>query len=446
MSSVNSVADSPPVEQQRVLLERILSSALFRKSHKLAAFLRFICEQQQMGKTDGIYEQRIGIEVFGRREGYHVGEDSIVRSQARLLRMRLEEFFASEGKDEQIVLTIPKGSYIPEFHFREPKSAEPAHLVEIPSAHLVEIPSTQAPPHEIQELPGPQTKSSSRFWMFAAFAGVFCLILLIGWRHWSARNMAGSTPAETRFWSDIFSAQRTTMIVPADSNLVLMNELSGSDISLADYMSGKYRSMVPPQGNARFWDLLISTQYTNIADLNLATQLQEIAGKVGGKTHIYFARDVNLSELKQNNVILIGATRANPWVELFQTYGSFRFGYDPQTHINFVYNRNPRPGELDRYEEVGTTPGHIAYGLIEYLPGLDKEGAALLVGGTTKAGTEAASEFLLSPQFDQFLHTIDTGQTLPHFELLLSTQNLSGSSYAPTIVRYHLLTDRVRAH
>ena len=114
MSTMKPFADIPPVEQQRLLVERILSSVLFRKSHKLATFLRFICEQQQMGKSDTINEQRIGTEVFGRSEGYHMGEDSIVRSQARFLRIRLQEYFTTEGKDELILLTIPKGSYIPD--------------------------------------------------------------------------------------------------------------------------------------------------------------------------------------------------------------------------------------------------------------------------------------------------------------------------------------------
>ena len=54
-----------------------------------------------------------------------MGEDSIVRSQARFLRQRLEEYFATEGRDEPIRLTIPKGSYVPEFHFREGVAIEP---------------------------------------------------------------------------------------------------------------------------------------------------------------------------------------------------------------------------------------------------------------------------------------------------------------------------------
>src|SRR5438105_11877410 len=103
-----AVTETPKAEEQRLLVERIVASNLFRKSHKLAAFLKFICEQHRLGHS--INEQRIGTEVFGRNEGYHMGEDSIVRSQARFLRLRLQEYFATEGRDERITLTIPKGS------------------------------------------------------------------------------------------------------------------------------------------------------------------------------------------------------------------------------------------------------------------------------------------------------------------------------------------------
>ena len=440
MSTMKPFADTPPVEQQRLLVERILSSVLFRKSHKLATFLRFICEQQQMGKSDTINEQRIGTEVFGRSEGYHMGEDSIVRSQARFLRIRLQEYFTTEGKDELILLTIPKGSYIPEFHYREPK------LVELTSpAASASAPQPTFVP-ELPEVTVPQKPSSSRFWMRVGFGVAVCAALFIGWRFWGARAISARSAVDVRFWSSIFETKRTTVIIPADSSLVLMDELSGNEIQLADYISRKYRTMPPPPGNAKIWALLISSQYTNVVDLNLATRLESMADTAHSKTQIRFARDVSVSELKQNNVILIGSARANPWVDLFQSYGSFRVGYDSQSHTNVVYNRNPAHEESAQYAEVGDDPSHLAYGVVAYLPSLDKEGSALLVGGTSKAGTEAASEFLLSTRFDRFLHTIDSGGAPPHFEILLSTQNLNGNSYEGTIVCYHLLADRSAAH
>src|SRR5882724_11540826 len=83
--------------KQRQLLGRILLSPKFRKSPRLSSMLSVICEQMWAGNTKSINEQSLGVLVFGRREGYSVGDDSIVRSQARFLRQRLAEHFIQEG-------------------------------------------------------------------------------------------------------------------------------------------------------------------------------------------------------------------------------------------------------------------------------------------------------------------------------------------------------------
>lgn len=437
MSTAKSAADPPSIEQQRLLVSRILSSALFRKSRKLATFLQFICEQQQMGKADSINEQRIGTEVFGRNEGYHMGEDSIVRSQARFLRIRLQEYFATEGKDEPIVLTIPKGSYVPEFHYRE---LAPGTVVETVN---ISVPlSPGYPPAAVGEgdTDDAPTKRSS-FWIYVA-AGVgvvVCLALGIGWWLRGEEHRHAGVPVEVRFWASIFDSHRTTILVPADSSLVLMDELIGNEISLSDYMNRKYRSTVPPPEMSRIWNQLLTSQYTNVVDLRLVSALERLPEVDHSKTQVRFARDVSLSELKQNNVILIGSTRANPWVDLFSTTGRFRVGYDSKTHTNLVENRNPGKGEQASYIEAADSTDHLAYGVISYLPSLDGESSSLLIGGTSKAGTESASEFLQSPRFIAFLRTLDKGGALPHFEILLSAQNLNGNSYQRNIVCYHVL-------
>ena len=56
--------------------------------------------------------------MYDRPPGYNPNEDNIVRSQARLLRLKLEHHFANEGKDEAIMITIPKGRYLPAFETR----------------------------------------------------------------------------------------------------------------------------------------------------------------------------------------------------------------------------------------------------------------------------------------------------------------------------------------
>src|SRR5262249_17346781 len=88
----------------------------------------YVCRCALENRLEEISEQRIGERVFERESGYNPTEDNIVRSQARLLRRKLEDYFASEGEQEPVILRIPKGRYSPEFVERSaPAPAEPTN-------------------------------------------------------------------------------------------------------------------------------------------------------------------------------------------------------------------------------------------------------------------------------------------------------------------------------
>jgi hypothetical protein len=100
------------------LVRRVAASVTFEKSPRLRAFLLHVCRCAIEDKPEEATEQQIGIHVYGRSPSYNPTEDNIVRSQARILRMKLEHHFANEGKDEATVITIPKGQYVPLFESR----------------------------------------------------------------------------------------------------------------------------------------------------------------------------------------------------------------------------------------------------------------------------------------------------------------------------------------
>ena len=118
----------PPAEaavEREELVHRVASSSTFERSPRLRAFFLHVCRCALDNKPEGATEQQVGICVYDRPPGYNPNEDNIVRSQARLLRLKLEHHFANEGKDEAIVITIPKGRYLPVF---ETRSEQPVIL------------------------------------------------------------------------------------------------------------------------------------------------------------------------------------------------------------------------------------------------------------------------------------------------------------------------------
>jgi TolB-like protein len=100
-------------EAARLELERVLESAGFKRNERMSRFLRFLVDRHLEGKEDELKESVIGIEVFGRRPDYNPKQDSIVRTEAGRLRARLSEYYLTEGKDDPLVIDVPKGGYVP---------------------------------------------------------------------------------------------------------------------------------------------------------------------------------------------------------------------------------------------------------------------------------------------------------------------------------------------
>src|SRR5580704_1553421 len=103
------------LQSERRQLERILASSGFARNERLSKFLRFVVERHLEGRDDEIKESVVAVEVFGRSPDHDPKQDSIVRTEAGRLRARLGEFYLGEGKDDPVVIDLPKGGYVPVF-------------------------------------------------------------------------------------------------------------------------------------------------------------------------------------------------------------------------------------------------------------------------------------------------------------------------------------------
>src|SRR4030095_1424816 len=63
---------------------------------------------------ESLKEYRIGVEVFDRGRDFDPRVDPIVRVQATKLRSKLVEYYAGDGANDPIVISIPKGGYAAE--------------------------------------------------------------------------------------------------------------------------------------------------------------------------------------------------------------------------------------------------------------------------------------------------------------------------------------------
>jgi len=112
-------------DEIRLQLDRVLASATFASADRMSGFLRYVVERALAGEGEQIKEYVIGVAVFGRGDDYDPRLDSIVRVEARRLRTKIDEYYAADGRDDTIVIAIPRGSYSPTFEQRVPQAAAP---------------------------------------------------------------------------------------------------------------------------------------------------------------------------------------------------------------------------------------------------------------------------------------------------------------------------------
>src|SRR5688572_27179801 len=105
----------------RAEVDRISATAL-SGSLRLQSFLRYIVEQSLTGQADRLKEYSIGLEVYGESPEYDPKIDATVRGEASRLRSKLAWYYQTDGRDDQVVITVPKGGYAPAFEIRTPRA------------------------------------------------------------------------------------------------------------------------------------------------------------------------------------------------------------------------------------------------------------------------------------------------------------------------------------
>ncbi|QFI70215.1 Adenylate cyclase [Sinorhizobium alkalisoli] len=99
----------------RAQLDRIRSSAEFDAPERARKFLTYVIEETIAGRADRIKAYSIATEVFGRDASFDAQLDPVVRIEAGRVRRALERYYLLAGGDDQLVITIPKGGYVPAF-------------------------------------------------------------------------------------------------------------------------------------------------------------------------------------------------------------------------------------------------------------------------------------------------------------------------------------------
>lgn len=413
-ASVGTATTDP----RRELVERVIASPLFSKSERISTLLIYICDIALGGREAEISEQKIGAALFGRSVDYDSSIDGIVRTQASRLRQKLDLYFEGDGVDEPVRIVIPKGGYVPFFVPRPPKET----VSSIPVAVPVSLPVNS--PGDTNEAIVQRSGNSKFAWTLVA---ILCSVMLGMFVHY--RGFFTKRAPAHPLWGQMFRPDQPTLLVTGDSGLVMWHGLTGRELDLSEYIAGTFRTEQSTTSASIVPDLS-RRRYTSNVDLEVVHALDLTAERRTGKLVVRYARDVRPNDLKEGNVVLLGATEANPWVEMFEPRMNFVFSNDRIHQVMSVLNRVPKDQEPPKWDSDFTDAQHRVYGVVAYVPNLSGNGDALILEGTSMAGTESAWDFVSDDsQLLPFLNRIRRSDgTLPHFEIVLGTNNLSGSA------------------
>ncbi len=212
------------------------------------------------------------------------------------LRQKLELYFSEEGRDEPLRIAIPRGRYVAVF---QPVRAE----------RPAESPLSEEPTEVTTAEPEPATPATAPQGFFArqvspSLGTLLCTVAaaLVAVAWFAGLHLQADTqpPATRQFWKQMSSRRSPTLLVAADSGLVLLHGITGQNTTLQEYVTH---------------DLLMD-------------KLTHVPEAVPSSYRVRYARDLSMDDLKNSDVILSGSRDANPWVAAFEPQMNFTMQID----------------------------------------------------------------------------------------------------------------------
>jgi hypothetical protein len=460
---IPGIAEMARTTEGKAMLERhlaqVTNGSAFRGSHRSAQFLEYIVRQSAMGNGDQLKERVIGIELFGRVPSYDTGEDAIVRVTASDVRKRLVQHYSQLGGSSEFRIWLRPGKYVPELVPNTPASTEATAEAknpgavdrhEEPAAAVLDVPRAAALP-EVSPAAATHDIPAWRRWLVPAIVLVLLVVnMLVAVANWPGRAAASSkSPAAMSApWSALFNGSHPVLVIASDPNIEEIQRLTHRTLTLSDYANRHY---IPP-GATHLTPMQIDfmtniLRGNKIADFDgeiiagLASLLPAGQRRLGVRA----ARATRIQDLESNeNLVLLGSPRSNPWTEMYAPLLDFRFVFNEQTQREYIENMRPRTGELREYvPSAGGFDTGDSYATVSVVSNPGHSGRVLIIAGANGEGTEAAGDLVSdSTRWNAVLkpcHLPPGENAKQSLQLLLQLGTMAGSPDDVHVIACHLI-------
>lgn len=406
---VDSIAEihDPLTEAEKVAVreqvDRLLATPYFSHSKRFPAFLRSVVQHALAGNADQLKERTLGVEIFGRAPDYDTAADPIVRVTAAEIRKRIAQYYQEPGREQEIRITLPAGSYVPHFQWPQSETAK-----ETPSETAVVEPLSPSSEKPVEQ---DSKRSQAKRWILAAIAAavIVAAIVAIAWRstHRSPYDF---------FWGPILSSSDPVLFCVADQNRY-------SVIALRDALDPTHQTILKDNLSAVVID-----------DLH---PIVKIAGLMQSKNKKYSLKGegvTDLTDLQNGPTVFIGAFD-NTWTLRLTKPLRFHFGNDADMAKLWIADAS-HPDQMtwvvDRTQQLATN-NYRDYGIVARFTDGNTGKPAIIAAGIGRGGTIAAGEFLTDPAYLEQLTKVSPTDGRKNMEIVLSTQIIDGQPGTPKI-------------
>ena len=388
-------------------LERLLSNSHFKQSRRFPSFLRFVIDQTLQGQTDLLKERTLGIEIFGREADYDTASDPIVRVTATEIRKRIAQYYQEPGHETELRVSLPAGSYIPQFHW--PQAAKETSHTEIvvasPPAVSAEILEAETPLDQIQ------LQGRPAFWRPATVgvlaAAIVCAAAAYLW-HSTQRS------AFDFFWGPLVKSSEPVLFCVADQSR---------------YSTITLRDAADPSRQTQLQDNLTAII---IDDLNPIVRVAGLLQSNGKKYTLKGQGTTDLMDLRNGPTVFIGAFD-NAWTLRLTAPLRYHFANNPDM-TDFAIVDSTKPGQVgwvvDRFQQM-TTNDYRDYAIVARFTDSTTGRLAVVAAGVARGGTRVATEYLTDPA--DLAQLERAAGNKKNMEVVLSTQIIDGEPGTPKV-------------
>lgn len=130
MTTMQQHDETPMVspDEAKTALQRVLASEEFRGSNRMQTFLSYVVREAASGRADTIRAKTIAMDVYGYDVDDLSKREGVVRVDAGRLRKRLEAYATGSGSSDPVIISMPMGSYAPQFQRRTHEKTAPDNM------------------------------------------------------------------------------------------------------------------------------------------------------------------------------------------------------------------------------------------------------------------------------------------------------------------------------